>query len=597
MPSRRHLLLFTVRVGALHALITMLGCQPARIEPAHAPDAAAAGGSSSPRGGGGNGGSSGSSGNTGPGFTLPDAAVQSDRPACTPVTCTPEGGRYCGLIGDGCGGSLRCGDECPAGETCGGGGERGVCGKPVEAGCKPISCSQAQARLCGRVGDGCGRPLDCGPCDSGDTCGAVVANVCGKGTCENLCKRQVQCPAGRATTVTGTVYAPTPPAFGAADPLYNALVYVPNGQVAKFTPGVSCERCGAAVSGAPLVTALSGADGKFTLTNVPTGDNVPLVIQIGRWRRQITIPKVEPCTTVALPPELTRLPRNQSEGDIPLMAIATGTYDPLECLLRKIGVADSEFTLPTGTGRVHIFAYGGLTLGTKTPDGDLLTGSLPTLSKYDIVMLPCDDPLDKPAPALRGLATYANMGGRLFMTDWAYSWLRDGGAFQGTASWMPEEDQVGDSFVGLVDQSFPKGKAFAEWLTVVKAAGPMPGQVTINDPYGGTSYFNGVVAPTQRWISTDKPLQTTQVFSFNTPIAARADDQCGRVVYSTFHVVEGANIGTFPKACAGGPLTPQEKVLEFMLFDVAACVQPDSEPPSVFKPPPAAPPPPPPYVP
>ena len=257
-------------------------------------------------------------------------------------------------------------------------------------------------------------------------------------TCDNLCKRQMKCTGAASTRVTGTVLAPTPARFGAADPLYNAVVYVPNAPVQPFKPGVSCERCGAEISGQPLVTTLSGPDGRFTLDNVPTGANVPLVIQIGRWRRQVTIPQVNPCETTTLPAELTRLPRNKSEGDIPLMAIATGMWDPVECLLRKIGVEDAEFTVPTGTGRVHMFAYGGLKLGKTTPAGDQLTNSLPTLDKYDVVLLPCDDAFDKLPEEQKNLADYSGRGGRIFLTDWSYSWLNDMGPFASRATWRDD---------------------------------------------------------------------------------------------------------------------------------------------------------------
>ena len=539
---------------------------------------------------------------------LPDYKAPPDAGggACTKVTCTPAGGQYCGEIGDGCGGRQTCGD-CPAGQTCGGGGTPKVCGKAVDPNCQKIACVQMGGRLCGRVGDGCGGVLECGGCPNNEMCGAAVANVCGTGgaVCENLCKQQVKCPAGGDTTVTGTVFAPTPPKFGAADPLYNALVYVPNAPVQPFTPGVACEQCGQ-VSGSPLVTALTGPDGKFTLKNVPVGDNIPLVIQIGRWRRQVKIPKVAMCGNTALPAELTRLPRNKAEGDIPHFAIATGTYDPMDCLLRKIGIEDAEFTLPTGNGRVNMWVYGGNTLGPTTPAGDMLVGSRPTLAKYDMVLLPCDSEDDRPAAMMANLVDYADKGGRIFLTDWSYTWLRDGamGPFQRTVTWKPTAQTQGQDFVTIVDQTFPKGMAFAQWLTVVMAAGPMPGRLRIHDPYFGASNVDAVIPPTQRWLYTEGTKRSIQHFTFNTPIAAPPAKQCGRLVFSQFHVVEdsggvfpglgGATV--FPRACDDRPMTPQEKALEFMLFDASACVMPDTEPPRVFQPPPVAPPVPPPII-
>jgi hypothetical protein len=547
----------------------------------------------------------------GGGVALPDAAAPGSRDSspgseagsggpCKPTTCSPPGGQYCGQIGDGCGGRLDCGTACPAGQTCGGGGTKNLCGAAPDPSCKPIECVQRGGRLCGRVGDGCGSAKDCGMCPGGDACGPT--NVCGGGGGAPA----TNCPAGQSTDVNGTVLAPTPMKFGAADPLYNALVYVPSQPVQAFTAGVSCDLCGGTVSGTPVVTALSGADGKFTLKNVPPGDNVPLVIQIGRWRRQVTIPKVAACTSTALPGELTRLPRNHSEGDIPQMAIATGTWDPMECLLRKVGVDDTEFTPPTGPGRIHMYRFGGYGMVQPIPSGNQLVHDVATLSKYDLVLLPCDDLDVKPMAQMAAVQDYTGRGGRVFLTDWGHVWLSDGdaGPWKNTVEWLGMDTLQGTDFETTVDQTFPKGQAFAQWLSVVGASA-QPGRLPIHDPYQGDSYFKAVRPPTQRWLYTDKGESTVQHFTFNTPVGMPADKQCGRVVYSNFHVAAenddptvdpSAGLLKFPQQCTSTPMTPQEKALEFMLFDASACILPDTEKPQVFQPPPAAPPPPPPVV-
>jgi hypothetical protein len=71
-----------------------------------------------------------------------------------------------------------------------------------------------------------------------------------------------------------------------------------------------------------------------------------------------------------------------------------------------------------------------------------------------------------------------------------------------------------------------------------------------------------------------------QQFSFDTPYGAPAGESCGRVAYSGFHVAATGGDNTpfidkvFPEHCtAPNPnLTPQEKVLLYMLFDLGACV-------------------------
>ncbi len=505
---------------------------------------------------------------------------------CKPIACdSGAGARYCGKIGDGCGRTLDCG-TCPAAGVCGGGDSANVCAGGTD--CKPFACGAGPGKYCGKIGDGCGRTLDCGGCTAPETCGGrSLANVCGSVPCINLCPKQVACANGATTTLTGTVLAPTPPKFGAPDPIYNALVYVPNAPVALFTKGVSCERCGALVSGSPVASTLSGADGKFTLLNVPAGDNIPLVIQLGRWRRQVIIPRVAPCVAAVLPPELTRLPRNQSEGDIPQMAMVTGKVDKLECVLRKIGIDEAEFTLPSANGRVHLYQANGATLGPGTPPGSALWGNATALDGYQMALLACEgQPFDKAATGQKRLLDFSNAGGRLFVTHYSYTWLFNIAPFSTTAAWNVAQTPPGDPLTGILDQSFPKGQAFAKWIQTVGAASS-PGQISINVPRHDVDV---VLPPSQRWIYSTTP-KSVQHYTFNTPVGTPADQQCGRVLFSDFHVndAKSAQDVVFPAECDDLPMTAQEKILEFMMFDLASCVQPEDQP----TPPPPAPPAPP----
>ncbi len=496
---------------------------------------------------------------------------------CTPLSCADQGAN-CGPVGDGCGNVLDCGG-CMNGETCGGGGFSSKCGAPP---CQPLTCAGAGAN-CGAVADGCGGLLQCGTCSLPNVCGGgAKGNVCAiPASCTGLCLQQVSCMNG-TTTISGRVFAPGHaadpafPAVGSADPLPNALVFVPNASIKPFTPGVSCDNCGASVSGAPLVKAVSAIDGTFTLKNAPVGKNIPLVVQIGRWRRQVTIPTITACVDNAQPAGLTRLPRNKAEGDIPLMAFSTGAVDGLECVLRKMGVDDAEFTQPNGGGRIHIYTgegAAGANAGGGTPSATTLWANAATIDQYDLVLFPCQgNQFNKTAAQQQVVHDYANAGGRVFATHYSYVWLFNDAQFSATANWAVGQGAPADQ-TGFVDQTFPKGLALAQWLQFIKASatqGQIPLQVIRKDQ-------NGVIAPTQQWLTINNPANSVTHMTFNTPVGAMAQNQCGRVVFSDFHVENAGNNGpfTFPAECPAGAMTPQEKLLEFMLFDLSSCVTPD----------------------
>jgi len=410
--------------------------------------------------------------------------------------------------------------------------------------------------------------------DDGDIVFPDAGGDGGQGGCVHLQCQQESCGGGGTTSLSGTVVTGTLPKYGSPDPVYNAVVYVPNAPVDKFKPGVVCDQCGAPASGNPVVVTLTDAAGHFKLDNVPVGTDIPLVIQVGRWRRQVVIPTVAKCVDTPLAADMTRLPRNHNEGDIPHIAIASSTYDAEECILRKMGVDDAEFTNAAGPGRIHIYHGTGTTLAGAT-DMSTLWSSVNTLSQYDIVQFPCysvsPDPGGVPG---QNVKAYADAGGRVFVTDLAMPWFKNGPApFPTTASW--NASGFWSTIPTTVDQSFPKGKALAQWLQNIGATTTL-GAITLDEVYGrADAALNG----STRWLYA--PSTAMMTYSFNTPVGAKPENQCGRAVYSSFHIANGqpGSGTTFPAECSPSPLTAQEKVMEFLLLDIASCIQVDTTPP------------------
>lgn len=474
-----------------------------------------------------------------------------------------------------CGGGLGLGEACTTGSEC------------ASKVCSAGRCSVAGDGGTGGSGGGQGAGPGGG---SGGATGGGMGKLPDGGTCTGLQCQVKACTGGTPTTVTGKVYDP-----GGNVPLYNAIVYVPNTALKQFPAGATCDACGALVSGSPVAITLSGADGSFRLENVPSGPNIPLVVQIGKWRRQVTLPQVNDCQVNALTDaNVTRLPRNKSEGDLPQIAIASGSADVFECLLRKIGISDSEFTVPSGGGRVHFYQENGGELPGTTPPGNALWSNPNTLAVYDVVILPCEGRENyKTTENVRNVVNYTNRGGRVFATHFSYVWTERG--WPQAASWDPQLDDLYDQVFNVtVDQSFPKGMAFAQWLRNVGASATV-GTLGIRESRHDVT---GVRPGSTRWLYGNVPAaippMSVQHLTYNTPFLdagflgdGGAAPQCGRVVFSDFHVTAGAvdlDAGVeFPSYCIPGPLTAQEKALEFMLFDLSACVQDDATGPSVCK--------------
>ena len=152
-------------------------------------------------------------------------------------------------------------------------------------------------------------------------------------------------------------------------------------------------------------STVSDATGKFTLdiTNVPSRTDIPLVIQAGKWRRQVTIPAASDCADTPLETELTRLPRNRTEGNLPHVAVMRGGSDAIECIFTKIGVDLAEFSPGGGGGAVELYysTYGdtdtaatgqmsGAGGPVALPLADTLFDNYETMRGFDMLMLSCE---------------------------------------------------------------------------------------------------------------------------------------------------------------------------------------------------------------
>ncbi|HET9934210.1 MAG TPA: hypothetical protein VFQ35_26090 [Polyangiaceae bacterium] len=404
-----------------------------------------------------------------------------------------------------------------------------------------------------------GKPLTV--TDAGVSITPTTGTSGGTGPCKGLWCNVVSCGSKPATSISGIVYDPA-----GLNPLYNAYVYIPVDPTAAlpaFTSGATCDTCAGTGNFAAVSVAQTGADGKFTLKNVPAGSNIPIVVQMGKWRRKTTIPSVTSCQDNAVGSTFTRLPRNRFDGDgntadIPKMAIASGSADPFECLLLKAGIDASEIQLPSAGARIDYYVYNGVDRAPGgAPAGDTLTGNLTTLKQYDVVLLPCEGKeISARSTNAPNLVSYTSAGGRVFTTHFGYSWLatplsgvaRNQTQFYGTADWSKlNQSDYNDPTTGTIDQSFPKGQAFAAWLKNVGASTTL-GQITLNEPRHDA--IKALNPPSQSWVTGFSKLNTTKTpdmllsMTFNMPTNVAADKQCGRVVYSDFHVSADALVSS-----------------------------------------------------
>ncbi len=597
--------------------------------------------------------------------------------AIPPSVCVPRtkaeacGGKECGTVYDGCGSAaanaINCG-SCGSGEFCGI-QQAYQCDLPPTQQCTAGGSCAAMGWACGMAIDACGNVYNCA--NEGRSCGALQTCVggingptqcvsdTGGGSCP-LCTSVPNCSGQpQLTKLNGRVVTPgrSDTNTGNQVGVPNAFVYILRTNSVSDLPaittgvpsgGSSCDRCADQDLGPVLASAMTDATGNYSLEgNIPVGQQFLLVVKAGKFRRavQYTLPTSAACKTTTLPTALpgnpTRLPRTKTDGlavNLPKIAVTTGEVDAMECVFEKLGVAQSEFTRPGGSGRVHLFRSngawpdsnaencndcgtgttttentcrstycGGSALSNRTNlmnalDDARLYDANGSIWGYDMVVSDCEgDGWAHQNTYDATVRSYVNRGGRMFASHYSRHWICDNGStgyssgspyatgLSSSAVWNDcnGDGTLVDSGTGIVSLGRPntntaKLQDFAAWLVNESAA-------TLT---GGLYQFN-IIKPRDlaksvgQWSEefvyrdTGSSVMSVQQYSFNTPYGAPQNAVCGRVAYSGFHVTPSDDLSdsVFPSYCTGN-LSAQEKVLLYMLFDLGACVGEEPEPPT-----------------
>lgn len=345
-----------------------------------------------------------------------------------------------------------------------------------------------------------------------------------------------------AVKVKGKVYAPN-----GTLPMSNALVYLASEKPGAIPDGAYCDECVKLPEG---TFAVSAADGAFEIaTQLPKG-KVYVVVQKGQFRRvrELTI---EDAGGIDVDKADTTLPGRSDpskDDDAPKMVVLKDDtdFDPIDESLSKLGITQFDVK----------------------QDRSLLEDEA-ALMKYHIVFIPCgseDDPKVTSGTAKANLQKFVEAGGKLYVTDWSYEFVRQ--PFPGYLGWEGETATIGSAATGnewdapatAVDQGLQ------DWLAATGDA-----TFTVEGNWTTITSVNTVPGKDEKGADVDvtpKVWVTAQKGGATRPTTVSFADQCGRVLFSTYHT-EGALGGI---GGGGSGLTAQEKALLYVLLEVGVCV-------------------------
>lgn len=276
------------------------------------------------------------------------------------------------------------------------------------------------------------------------------------------------------------------------------------------------------------------ADGRYTLTGVPAGDQV-IVIQKGSFTTTIPVTVTEGQTTT--------IPEDQCQLLQPDLKIAVvlGQYDRVQDVLSDLGVDPANITTYDGAGFASQWV------------SDLVE-DYAVLSQYDIVFFNCGvDDSDFMTPLLANQVAVANIrqfvqeGGSVYASDWAYSIVE--------RAWQDKIDFYGnDAGLGASKHGVTTNAIQGTIADVALATSMGTSQIELHYPLVAWVPMQAVASDVTIYIQADAPVDNGPTLT-NVPHTVGFNAGSGRVIYTSFHQEPGIS-------------PAQERVLQLLMFEL-----------------------------
>jgi hypothetical protein len=329
----------------------------------------------------------------------------------------------------------------------------------------------------------------------------------------------------------------------------------------------------AAPSAANNGSACTDADGSFSLTvSSVSGNSIPLVFEKGMFRMTQMVNAAE---TMAL--GNVQLPREAAEG-APRIAVVTGSYDRIEVILAKLGLATYESTTEEIDYSTAAFTmFDGDFTGQFDDVSELFAinpeTNLPRIRDFDIVFINCGadtNPLGSDEN-LAVLRAYVENGGVLYATDWGYDFVEQSLPeylrFAGEDDANPSQPlSPGAALIGpdgVTINATVRDPLLAPWLDGVSCIGGdcrnADGTIAVEGFLSGWAVMEGAHSALAETVFQHVTGVVDDIDTQERPLSVAFAFGQGQVIYSSYHTVHEGEVGE--------GFYPQERVLQYLVFE------------------------------